>query len=460
MTDQTELSLVHVLDLLLDALVVTDADGRIVFISAACEAIFGYTPAELIGRRMIEIVLPEDREKTLAIAESIRAGRPVTDFENRYVRKDGRTVHVMWSARWSEEDHIRIAVARDITEVKRAQSMEDSLHAISEAAHASEDLVDLFARIHEIIGTLLPARNFFVALYDGKQDELAFPYYVDEFDPAPAPRKLQASPTLSAEVIRTGKALLVTPDARGPLEQLGVVGSDSIDWLGVPLVSQKGIIGVLVVQSYSGDVRYTEKDKVLLQFVSTQVAAAIERKQTETLLQHMAHHDALTDLPNRELFNDRLRTALALSKRNDIRLALLYIDLDRFKQVNDTLGHQVGDLLLQDVARRITACLRASDTVGRVGGDEFLVLLNEIPSHGDALVVAEKIRVALHRPFELAGHTLQIASSIGIAICPDHGIETQQLIRHADEAMYGAKRDGGDRFITAGCGDSAGYPSG
>ncbi|HTA66369.1 MAG TPA: diguanylate cyclase [Xanthomonadaceae bacterium] len=451
MTSQADLSLAHVLDLLLDAIVVVDGDGQVVFASAACERIFGYTPAEMIGRQMIGMVHPDDREMTNAAAEEIRAGTPNAHFENRYIRKDGRVVHVMWSARWSEQDQARVAVARDITDVKRAQSMEDALHAISDAAHTAEDLLDLFQRIHEIIGGLLPARNFFVALYDAKSDELTFPYFVDEFDQPPAPRRLDISPTLSAQVIRTGKALLVTPTAREPLDLIGrIVGRDSIDWLGVPLSSHKGVIGALVVQSYSGDVRYTEKDKGLLQFVSTQVAAAIERKQTQTLLQHMAHHDALTDLPNRELFHDRLQAALALAKRNRQRLAVLYIDLDKFKQVNDTLGHTVGDLLLQDVARRIRECLRASDTVGRVGGDEFLVLLQDVPGPDDAAIVAEKIRIALARPFELAGHSLQIASSIGIAIHPDHGSEIQQLIRHADEAMYEAKREGGNRLAKAG----------
>ena len=435
---------------MLDAICVVDAEGRVVFASAATERIFGYTPDEMIGRSMIEMVYPDDVPKTLQAAAEIKAGMPKTHFENRYIRKDGRVVHVMWSARWSEADQVRISVARDVTELKRAESMEDALHAISEAAHAAEDLLALFRGIHEIIGGLLPALNFFVALYDRKKDELTFPYYVDQYDQAPAPRKLDSSPTLSAIVIRSGQALLVTPESRGPLEHVDrVVGSDSIDWLGVPLISQKGVIGALVVQSYSGDVRYTEKDKVLLQFVSTQVAAAIERKQTETLLQHMARHDVLTGLPNRQLFHDRLQTALSIARRNNGQLALLYIDLDKFKQVNDTQGHLVGDSLLQEVAHRITGCLRESDTVGRMGGDEFLVLLNDLPSPGDAQIVAEKIRVALNRPFDLSGHVLQIASSIGIAIYPDHGEDKQHLMKHADEAMYGAKKGGGNRLLTA-----------
>jgi diguanylate cyclase (GGDEF)-like protein/PAS domain S-box-containing protein len=442
--------LTKVMDLLLDAICVVDVQGRFVFVSAACERIFGYTPAEMIGRQMIDMVFPADRVKTLQAAADIMAGHPNPHFENRYVRKDGQVVHIMWSARWSEEDQVRIAVARDISALKRAESMQAALHAISEAAHAAEDLLALFRRIHRIIGELLPARNFFVALYDAENDALSFPYFVDEYDEPPAPRKLDSG-TLSAEVIRSGEALLLTPDTdRALSERVGpAVGRTSLDWLGVPLCAQKGTIGALVVQSYSGEVRYTEKDKVLLQFVSTQVAAAIERKQTETWLQYVAQHDALTGLPNRALFDDRLHTALAQARRDGTRLSLLYIDLDKFKQVNDTCGHAVGDLLLRDVAQRIRSCLREVDTVGRIGGDEFVVLLGGIGQLEHAGAVAEKIRLALARPFELAGQRLQISSSIGVAVYPEHGDEKMQLMRHADGTMYGAKKQGGNRILMA-----------
>ncbi len=453
MEPKTYVPLANVMDLLLDAICVVDADGRYLFVSAAFERIFGYAPEEVIGRPMIDLVYPPDRERTLATTAEIMSGQPKPHFENRYVRKDGQIVHIMWSARWSEADQARVAVARDITELKRADVLQSALYDISEAANTTEDLLALFRRIHGIVGTLLPANNLFVALYDEKKDELSFPYYVDEHDLAPAPRKLDSG-TLSAEVIRSGQALLLTPDTDVSLSEHvdTIVGKDSLDWLGVPLNSSKGIIGVLVVQSYSGEVRYTEQDKSLLQFVSNQIASAIVRKQNEAWLQYIAHHDPLTDLPNRELFHDRLQTALARARRNKERLAVLYIDLDGFKEVNDGHGHAVGDLLLQEVAQRIRHCLRESDTVGRIGGDEFVVLLNNItlPEHG--AVVAEKIRAVLDRPFELAGQRLHITSSIGVAAYPDHGDDNKQLIRHADEAMYAAKKNGGNRLLMASTG--------
>ncbi len=172
-----------------------------------------------------------------------------------------------------------------------------------------------------------------------------------------------------------------------------------------------------------------------------------EKKHAQEVMQHMAHYDPLTDLPNRILLTDRLQQALAIAKRDRSHLALMFIDLDRFKPVNDELGHEVGDLLLSDVARRMQFCVRESDTVARIGGDEFVVLLSAIEVLEDALMVAEKIRCAMSQPFEIAGHTLRISSSIGVAFYPEHGINDTQLMKHADIAMYQSKMEGRDKVV-------------
>jgi len=169
-----------------------------------------------------------------------------------------------------------------------------------------------------------------------------------------------------------------------------------------------------------------------------------ERKHIEQRIRHMAQHDALTDLPNRALFSDRLQQALAVAKRDQLRLAVLYLDLDKFKPINDSLGHDVGDLLLKEVARRMQACVRESDTVARIGGDEFVVLLRNVEEPGDAIRVAEKIRYALNQPFDIAGRKLNISSSSGIAIYPEHGSNEIELSKNADMAMYTAKESGRD----------------
>ncbi|NMG72753.1 diguanylate cyclase domain-containing protein [Parazoarcus communis] len=169
-----------------------------------------------------------------------------------------------------------------------------------------------------------------------------------------------------------------------------------------------------------------------------------ERKQAEAKMLHMARHDPLTGLPNRALLADRLQQAMAAARRDGQVLALMFIDLDKFKPINDSLGHAVGDVLLVEVARRVRNCVRESDTVARIGGDEFVVLLRAVDSESGALAVADKIRVALGQPVCVGEHRLGVSASIGVAMFPAHGEDDLALTQHADIAMYEAKARGGD----------------
>jgi diguanylate cyclase (GGDEF)-like protein/PAS domain S-box-containing protein len=171
-----------------------------------------------------------------------------------------------------------------------------------------------------------------------------------------------------------------------------------------------------------------------------------ERKLAEERIAHLAHYDYLTDLPNRALFLDSLNHCLAMSKRNSYKTAVLFLDLDGFKKVNDTLGHDAGDMLLRGVAKRLKETIRASDTVARVGGDEFIFVLNEIGSDENAELMAKKIIAVLSEPFELKGQRCHVGGSIGIAIYPDASTDADSLIKQADNAMYLAKQSGKNTF--------------
>ena len=425
-------------DLLLDAVCMVDTGGRFVFVSAACERIFGYTQQEMIGKLMIDLVAPADRARTLAAAHNIMNGESHIHFENRYLRKDGSIAHIMWSARWSEPDQLRVAVARDVTALKQAQAMQAVLYAISEAAHASDDLADLFQRSHTIIGALLPASGFGVALCDTAGQHLHFAYHEDDCALAHAPLMR----LLCEEVMQRAAPLLLEPDSATavPAHLQAAANSMAGGALAVPLMTPEGIVGVLVLRSGTDGAYYTASDRDLLLFVGDQLAAAIQRKQLHAQMHFMAMHDELTRLPNRRLFDDRLDTALARAQRHQQGLSLLFIDLNRFKQVNDRYGHACGDLLLQQVARRIAACLRASDTLARLGGDEFVVLLENIGLPSDAEPVMAKIHLALAAPIELGEERpLQVTVSIGIAHYPEHGDKRSALVAHADKSMYAAK---------------------
>ena len=319
----SELLLDKLLDLLPDAVCAVDVEGRFVFISSACERILGYSQEELMGTPMIDLVHPDDRQRTLATAAEVMDGQLKMHFENRYIHRDGHAVDIMWTARWLEEERIRLAVARDVTAIKRAERVQQAIYRISEAVYQVDGLVELYQRIHRVIGELLPADNFQVVLFDAAKGWLTFPYYIDERLPLPASQPLTPGTPLS-DVLHFGQALLITA------EQAEAQGQAWVDWLGVPLISQDGVIGAVVMQSYSDVIRYTEEEKALLQFISTQVAAAISRKQTEARLEHMARHDPLTALPNRMLFNQHVDMCLKRAMRNGEPLALLYLDLNDF----------------------------------------------------------------------------------------------------------------------------------
>lgn len=172
-----------------------------------------------------------------------------------------------------------------------------------------------------------------------------------------------------------------------------------------------------------------------------------ERKARERHMFHLAHHDQLTGLPNRMLLIDRLEQLLIKAKRDKSKLSVMFIDLDEFKEINDTLGQDIGDLLLKAVTTRISDCLRASDTAARMGGDEFIVVLPSLKSEEDALLVAEKIRHSLSLPFRISGKDLTISSSIGVVLYPDHGSNDSDLIKLADHAMYQAKELGRNQVV-------------
>ena len=416
-------------DLLLDAICMVDTDGRFVFVSAACERIFGYTQREMIGMVMLDLVAPADRQRTLAAARAIMDGHAQAHFENRYIRKDGSLAHIMWSARWSEADQLRVAVARDITVLKQARQKQAALYAISEAAHASEDLATLFRHIHQILGELLPAAGLYMTLLDQHGQPEEFASRADERQTAPP---CDLARLLAGEVLASGQPLRLGPGSG--------TASGHEHWLAVPLTTARRTIGALLLHGGSDAGSYTEQDQELLQFVAKQIATVIERKQLHAHMQFMAMHDELTGLPNRRLFHDRLQTAFARAQRKQERLSLLFLDLDGFKRVNDEHGHACGDLLLQAVAKRLKQCLRESDTLARLGGDEFVVLVENNAQGADVLLVEQKIHAALALDFALDnGRCLRTAASIGCAHYPEHGDSTQLLLRHADQAMYAAK---------------------
>lgn len=374
-----------------------------------------------------------------------------------------------------ELSELNTALRLEVAERERAEHLQSALFQIAELSSQPGDMAELFHRLHGIVGDLLFARNFYIALFDGATGEVTFPYYVDEqLTTCPPSRRGQRGCT--EYVIRQRRPCLIDSNEASRLESVGeieIVDSflRSCSWLGIPLFDGDVVRGVLVVQSYTPQVSYSLRDQELLTFVSRHIDTALSRRsaaeaihaanlklearvqdRTRELdhanakLQHENSHDALTGLPNRSFLQQRLDLAWSQFDREGQQLAVMFIDLDRFKMVNDSLGHHFGDLLLMQAAQRLRSCLRESDLLARLGGDEFSVLAPEAPL--EAVVdIAERILAAFDLPFVINGHEVFSSCSIGIVSADrQFHYEPADLLRDADTAMYRVKSGGRDSY--------------
>ncbi len=237
---------------------------------------------------------------------------------------------------------------------------------------------------------------------------------------------------------------LSLPDAQGLNTVTQVLATSP----GIPIVVLTGYddqeLALQAVQQGAQD--YLVKGQAQADSLSRAIRYAIERKRTEDRLTYLAQYDQLTGLVNRTLFRDRLLLALARSKRKQQPLGLMLLDLDRFKAVNDTCGHDVGDQLLKAVADRFRSCVRQVDTVARMGGDEFAMILEGVSGRQDIVTVAQRIVEAICKPFFIDGRPQSVGVSIGITVYPQDDQSVDELLKHADAAMYCAKQRGGNAF--------------
>lgn len=397
-----------------DLIAMLDTDGRRIYNNPSYRLIFGNEGLE-IGSDSFSEIHPDDRERIKAIFRKTVATGIGERAEFRFLLKDGSIRHIE-----SEGNVVRdsggkvskmIVVSRDVTGRKRAEEAllesEQRFRAIFENAAVG------IARV-SLEGRFLQINEVYSKIIGYSREEILSRQF--SFQQITFPEDREASLALI-------KGLLDGESDSYSIEKRYIRKDGAVVWVN---------LSVSLLRDVAGQPLY---------FISA-AQDITGRKMLEEQLRHLSNFDILTDLPNRTLLGDRTRQALATARRDKARMAMMYVDLDEFKPVNDTLGHNIGDLLLKEAAKRMQDCVRASDTVARIGGDEFVVLLPIIESDQDAVTVAEKIRYALCQPFDLAGHSIRISSSIGIAVYPDDGSEEKALLNNADAAMYFAKECG------------------
>ena len=342
-----------------------------------------------------------------------------------------------------------IILEKTIDELERSKQLSEVFLKISELTHNSHSAEEFYLQLHQLIAQQVRTHSFFVVLLDTEKGTYSFPYMHDEqhggrFDLEFDDNEMKNS--LVSKVIKNQEPYLADYQELQRRYQLGQLvrkGDVAQSWLAVPFEVSSTTQGAIALQSYDKDICFEAKDLEFLNFLSRHVSTAIERKIKDQKLHHQALHDPVTGLANRSLFVDRIKHAFSRqSRKSTPSLAVFFIDFDNFKQINDSFGHQIGDEILKQTALRMQAQLRESDTLARIGGDEFAILLEDLESTSYAVKVAQRILSVMHTPIEINRSPIYTTISIGIAFNDENCNTEQDLMKNADHAMYHAKNQG------------------
>jgi len=427
-------------------IILTDMAGRFIRANRAFCELVGYSELELLKRDVYGITHPQDQDRSNDVRLRLARGEMRdAHLTKRYVHRDGHDIWVRLgiSRLGSEAGKPNLlGVVEDITEQTRAQWLERDCREVLEMVAQDQPLPVAFESVAALVERQVSGvRSCVLLLHDG---------FLHPFAPSFSPAMLEAisrrpltfaSRLMSAEMAADKTPLLAITcdhpawdDMRDLAREEGIVGS----WV-MPLRCKDGgggPVGLLVIctphnrQPLAAELRAMEAAVRL-------ATIAVDHHHTTKQLAHLVRHDPLTGLANRIFYQDRLDQALAQARRTGEPLALLALDLNRFKEINDTLGHQAGDSLLQQVAQRLKTALRESDTIARVGGDEFMVILPDATSRHGAQVVAEKLtNTVAGAPFEIGGTAVHVGISIGMVLYPEDGTNAVALQHAADSQMY------------------------
>lgn len=447
------------IDELPDYLYVKDTESRFVVVNKAVAVDTGRaSPDDLVGKNDFDMHPQEVAQRFFAIEqEIIRSGRPMGDMEQIVADASG-------AEKWlsttkvplrDESNEIvgLVGIGRDVTERKHAETLRTGQAQVLEMIAMNAPLEDILVSLVRLVESQLDRISASVLLLDEGGKHLrhgAAPNLPEAYVKAIDGVRIGPKVGSCGTAVYRRETVIVSDILRDPLwedyRELAVSHGFRSCWSTPILSHQDAVLGTFAM--YSNGVREPNSVETSLIDLATRIAGiAIERKQAEDRIHFMAHHDALTGLPNRILLNDRLSQAMLNAQRHDSWVTVVFIDLDNFKLINDGLGHSAGDELLKIVADRMVACIRSTDTVVRLGGDEFVILLCDQPkSLGPVTLTLQKIRAAIAEPIHIDEQLLYVTSSIGLAIYPTDGKDSKTLLINADAAMYNAKDAGRDNF--------------
>lgn len=449
----------------------TTPDGHYLTANPMLARIYGYeSPTELINSITdIQKQLYVDPQRRIQFMQLLQQQDAVWDFESEIYRKDGSKIWISENARAIRNKEGKLlgyeGTVVDITKRKKAESdlqkRDNLLQGVAQAMNHLLTNPNQRAAVIEALATLGAATGVDrVCIYENHSNlednkitaNLQIEWVREGIAPTKEPQRWHDLANGKAgmkkwyEILASGQNVggmtrEFPEEIRQLLEAEGIVSI-----LTVPILVNNQFKGYIGFENCRNPRKWQESEESILMAMAASIGGALQRYQQEELIRHQALHDRLTGLPNRQLLDERLPKAIAGSRHRGNQFAVAFLDLDRFKIINDTLGHVVGDRLLQIAAQRLRSCLREDDTIVRWGGDEFILLLPHLNSAEDAAHIAQRILDVLQPAFEIDGHRLYITSSIGIALYPRDGTDAETLMKNADMALYRAKEKGRNNY--------------
>lgn len=412
-----------------DAVMAFDVDGHFISANLACERLSGYTVDELLQMSFHPLIHAEDTARALKEFRMALHGS-ATDYQCRIHAKNGSVAHVRVTNIPITVNHVIVGVfgvAKDMTEQVTSRLLLTGQKRLLEWIATGHSMIEILHHLSELVKSQYPESVCSILRYE--EDGRTLLHLAGQLPPAEFFKEWDACQDESS------KKELTFQTAQGMAKCMTR-----------PMAYTNGeIMGLCVLhvpQSHQLDGRENE----LLDTATHIAALAIERKETERQVRQLAYYDPLTSLPNRRLFLERIQSAWEYAVKAQGRFAVMFMDMDRFKSINDSLGHAVGDHILRVVGSRLQESLRIEDTVARLGGDEFTVLLPDISDEFQVIGAARKMLSIIDSPIQHEGHEFRLTTSIGIAIYPDHGEDVERLLRNADVALYDAKKHGKNNF--------------
>ncbi len=433
--------------------VVVDRRMRVVTFNRACEQITGYAEADMTGAALADFGASVDVETAVHAVLTEGSGRTL---ESTLTAANGEQRLIRWAMSpllqtgGGTVSHV-VCAGTDITERRRAEALLRGERELMELISRDEDLPVVAARACRLLDSQIPgARSSLMVLSEQKQlSTVAAPGLAPDYSSVLGAIDIGPSVGSCGRAAYTGEAVISTDLIRDPCwadyrplaERFGFRAC----WSQPILASSGGVLGTIGIY-FTIERAPTDSELDLQRRICDIVAISIERRRTVDRIRYLALYDQLTGLANRSLLSDRLMTAIRQARRTSGQLALLFLDFDGFKAVNDRFGHDAGDEVLAVSGQRLRQTLRESDTPARIGGDEFVVLLPDVQAVATAAHVAEKLLTVMQEPIPWMDHFLQVGVSIGVALYPEHGDTADELLSHADDAMYTAKMAGKGRW--------------